>query len=188
MILKTPRPQLIGRKLSTCVAPHCQDRWHLARRDLIEDQRRMDLTLGSCRPTEARSTSNRGYVRPRSQPPPTRPISRLIDVTELRRTSAHCRLPWRRQPGEERERRKLAAISRRRRPTALAGVAQAARFADPERRSRRPDGRAGGSARGDSPSDLLTELSAEPSAASRCRADRGRPWLAEDRRPAMVSP
>ncbi len=35
-ILQTPRPQLIGRKLSAYVVLHRQDRWLLARCDLIE--------------------------------------------------------------------------------------------------------------------------------------------------------
>jgi PAS domain S-box-containing protein len=69
LILKTPRPHLIGRKLSTYLAPHCQDRWHLARRDLIEGRTRVDLTLeivsaaaGATR-TRARASSAAGRVR-----------------------------------------------------------------------------------------------------------------------------
>src|SRR4030095_13704294 len=111
LILKTPRPHLVGRKLSTYVAPHCQDRWHLARRDLIEGRARMDLMLeivsadGSAIDLQIVGTS--AVATPAT---PREIHLALIDVTELRRTARALQAAVAAATlAEERERRKLAA-------------------------------------------------------------------------------
>jgi PAS domain S-box-containing protein len=111
VILKTPRPQLIGRKLSAYVTPFCQDRWHLARRDLIEGRTRMDLTLeivsadGSAVDLQVVGTSSAA-----TDATPREIHLVLIDVTELRRTERALQAAVAAATlAEERERRKLAA-------------------------------------------------------------------------------
>jgi PAS domain S-box-containing protein len=111
VLLQTPRPKLIGRKLSEYIAPHCQDRWHLARRDLIEHRRRLDLTL------ELVSTDGSaidfqivGTSAPATAATPSEIHLALIDMTELRRTEHALQAAVAAATlAEERERRKLAA-------------------------------------------------------------------------------
>ena len=111
LILKTPRPQLVGRKLSAYIAPHCQDRWHLARRDLTEGGTRVDLKLeivsadGSAIDLQIVGTS-----APATAATPWEIHLALIDVTELRRTERALQAAVAAATlAEERERRKLAA-------------------------------------------------------------------------------
>jgi PAS domain S-box-containing protein len=111
VILKTPPRQLIGKKLSAYLAPHCQDRWHLARRDLIEGRTRMDLTLeivsadGSAIDLQIVGTS-----APATAATPREIHLALIDVTELRRTERALQAAVAAATlAEERERRTLAA-------------------------------------------------------------------------------
>ncbi|HEX9642286.1 MAG TPA: ATP-binding protein [Candidatus Krumholzibacteria bacterium] len=111
LILKTPRPHLIGRRLSAFVAAHCQDRWHLARRDLKEGRTRKDLTLeivsadGSAIDLQIVGTS---AVATDTTPREIHLV--LIDVTELRRTERALQAAVAAATlAEERERRKLAA-------------------------------------------------------------------------------
>jgi PAS domain S-box-containing protein len=111
LTLKTPRPQLVGRKLSAYVAPHCQDRWHLARRDLIEGRTRMDFTLeivsadGGAIDLQIVGTSSVA-----TEATPREIHLALIDVTELRRTERALQAAVAAATqAEERERRKLAS-------------------------------------------------------------------------------
>jgi PAS domain S-box-containing protein len=111
LILKTPHPKLIRRKLSAYVAPHCQDRWHIARRDLSEDRTRMDLTLeivsadGGAIDLQIVGTSSAA-----TGTTPREIHLALIDVTELRRTERALQAAVAAATlAEERERRKLAA-------------------------------------------------------------------------------
>jgi PAS domain S-box-containing protein len=111
LTLKTRRPQLIGRKLSVYVAPHCQDRWHLARRDLLEGRTRMDFTLeivsadGGAIDLQIVGTSSAA-----TDATPREIHLALIDVTELRRTERALQAAVAAVTlAEERERRKLAA-------------------------------------------------------------------------------
>ncbi len=111
LILQTPRPQLIGRKLSAYVAPHCQDRWRLARRDLIEGRTRMDLTLETVSADgSALDLQIVGTFAPATAATPREIRLALIDVTELRRTERALQAAVAAATlAEERERRKLAA-------------------------------------------------------------------------------
>jgi PAS domain S-box-containing protein len=111
LTLKTPRPHLVGRKLSAYVAPHCQDRWHLARRDLIEGRTRMDFTLeivsadGGAIDLQIVGTSSVA-----TEATPREIHLALIDVTELRRTERALQAAVAAATqAEERERRKLAS-------------------------------------------------------------------------------
>lgn len=111
VILKSSRQHLIGRKFSALVAAHCQDRWHLARRDLLEGRTRMDLTLevlsadGSAVDLQIVGTS---AVATDTTPREIHLV--LIDVTELRRTERALQAAVAAATlAEERERRKLAA-------------------------------------------------------------------------------
>ena len=111
LILKTRRPQLIGRKLSAYVAPHCQDRWHIARRELIENRTRTDFSLeivsadGSAIDLQIVGTS-----APATAATPSEIHLALIDMTELRRTERALQAAVAAATlAEERERRKLAA-------------------------------------------------------------------------------
>jgi PAS domain S-box-containing protein len=110
-ILKTPRSRLIGSRLSAFVAVHCQDRWHLARRDLMEGRTRLDLTLdlvsaegGAIDAQIVGMPTRAGKVGPKEIQ------LALIDVTELRRTERSLQAAVTAATlAEERERRKLAA-------------------------------------------------------------------------------
>jgi PAS domain S-box len=111
LTLKTPRPHLVGRKLSAYVAPHCQDRWHLARRDLIEGRTRMDFTLeivsadGGAIDLQIVGTSSVA-----TEATPREIHLALIDVTELRRTERALQAAVAAATqAEDRERRKLAS-------------------------------------------------------------------------------
>jgi PAS domain S-box-containing protein len=111
LTLKTPRPHLVGRKLSAYVAPLCQDRWHLARRDLIEGRTRMDFTLeivsadGGAIDLQIVGTSSVA-----TEATPREIHLALIDVTELRRTERALQAAVAAATqAEERERRKLAS-------------------------------------------------------------------------------
>ena len=110
-ILKTSHPHLIGRRLSAFVAAHCQDRWHLARRDLMAGRTRIDLTLeivsaeGSAIDLQIVGTSAGA-----DSAAPREIHLALIDVTELRRTERALQAAVTAATlAEERERRKLAA-------------------------------------------------------------------------------
>ena len=111
LALKIPRSHLVGRKLSALVAAHCQDRWHLARRELMEGRARMDLTLelvsneaGALDIQIVATSGGADGVRPKE-------IQLvLIDVTELRRTEHALQAALAAASlAEERERRKLAS-------------------------------------------------------------------------------
>ena len=111
VILKSSRQHLIGRRFSALVAAHCQDRWHLARRDLLEGRTRMDLTLevvsadGSAIDLQIVGTS---AVATDTTPREIHLV--LIDVTELRRTERALQAAVAAATlAEERERRKLAS-------------------------------------------------------------------------------
>jgi len=111
LILRTASRQLIGRNLSTYVAPHCQDRWHIARRDLIPDRTRMDFTLETVSadgtPVDLQIV---GTSAPATSARPREIHLALIDVTELRRTERALQAAVAAATlAEERERRKLAA-------------------------------------------------------------------------------
>lgn len=111
LILKTPHSRLIGTRLSAFVAAHCQDRWHLARRDLLEGRMRMDLTLeivsaerGAIDVQIVGMSTDARSVEPRQLQ------LALIDVTELRRTERALQAALAAATlAEERERRKLAS-------------------------------------------------------------------------------
>ena len=110
-ILRAPRSHLIGTMFSAFIAAHCQDRWHLARRDLMESLARLDLTLdlvtadGSAIDLQIVGMS----TGPRSVEPGGIQLA-LIDVTELRRTERALQAAVAAATlAEERERRKLAA-------------------------------------------------------------------------------
>ena len=111
LILGAPRPQLIGKKLSEFVAPHCQDRWHFARRDLVDGRTRVDLVLeivsedGRAIDLQVVGTSHGADVAG-----PGEIQLALIDVTELHRTERALQSALAAATlAEERERRKLAA-------------------------------------------------------------------------------
>lgn len=110
-ILKTPPRQLIGRRLSAFVAPHCQDRWHIARRDLIDDRARVDFTLEIVSADGiAIDLQVVGTSAPATSATPREIHLALIDVTELRRTERALQAAVAAATlAEERERRKLAA-------------------------------------------------------------------------------
>src|SRR6185436_8805974 len=97
-------------RFSALVAAHCQDRWHLARRDLLEGRTRMDLTLevvsadGSVVDLQIVGTSVAA-----TDTTPREIHLVLIDVTELRRTERALQAAVAAATlAEERERRKLA--------------------------------------------------------------------------------
>jgi PAS domain S-box-containing protein len=110
-ILKTPPRQLIGRKLSTYVAPHCQDRWHIARRDLVDDRTRVDFTLEIVAADGiAIDLQIVGTSAPATSATPREIHLALIDVTDLRKTERALQAAVAAATlAEERERRKLAA-------------------------------------------------------------------------------
>jgi PAS domain S-box-containing protein len=110
-ILKVPRSRLIGSSLSEFLVAHCQDRWHLARRDLIDRRTRMDFAL------EVSSTDGGaldlqivGTSADSRTAGPGEIHLVLIDVTELHRTERALQAAVvAATTAEERERRKLAA-------------------------------------------------------------------------------
>jgi signal transduction histidine kinase len=110
-ILRKSCTELIGDLFSTFLAVHCQDRWHLARHDLIHGLARMDLTL------EVSSAENRaldlqivGVASNADEIDPKRIHVALIDMTELRRTERALQgAVVAATAAEERERRNLAA-------------------------------------------------------------------------------
>lgn len=110
-MLMIPRAQLIETKLSAFLAPHCQDRWHLARRDLMEGRPRMNFSL------EFRSTE-RGVIDAQIIATsaswwdlgPSQIQLVVIDVTDLRGKERALQAAVKAATlAEERERRKLAA-------------------------------------------------------------------------------
>jgi PAS domain S-box-containing protein len=110
-LLKTSRQHMIGRKLSEFVTAPCQDRWHLARRDMMSGRRRTDLTLelvsaeGGARDIQVVAMSTGAERRE-----PRESQLALIDVTELRKTERALQAAVvAASLAEERERRKLAA-------------------------------------------------------------------------------
>lgn len=110
-MLKTPRSELTGQKLSAFIAPRAQDRWHLAQRDLLEGRRRMDLSLefvsrdGLVIDAQVVAISIDG-----SPDQPRWMHLSVSDVTELRRTERALQAALAAADlAEERERRKLAA-------------------------------------------------------------------------------
>ena len=111
LTLGITRSHLIGRKLSAFVAAHCQDRWHLARRDLMEGRTRADLMLELVS-TEAGARDIQ-IVATSGNADNVGPIElqlALIDATELRRTERALQAALAAASlAEERERRKLAA-------------------------------------------------------------------------------
>lgn len=110
-ILKTPRSQLIGGRLSTFVAAHCQDRWYLARRDLQEGRARLDLALDIVSADGgAIDVQIVGMSKGARSGEPRGIQLALIDVTELRRTERALQAALAAATmAEESERRKLAA-------------------------------------------------------------------------------
>ena len=110
-LLRTPRSRLIGGRLSTFVAAHCQDRWYLARRDLHEGRARLDLTLDIVLAEgEAIDVQIVGLSTDARSVEPRKIQLALIDVTELRRTERALQAAVAAATmAEERERRKLAA-------------------------------------------------------------------------------
>jgi PAS domain S-box-containing protein len=109
--LNIPRSHLIGRKLSAFVAAHCQDRWHLARRDLMEGRTRMDLTLEFVSTEAGARDIQIVAMSGAADGVRAREIQlALIDVTELRRTERALQAALAAASlAEERERRKLAS-------------------------------------------------------------------------------
>lgn len=111
LILRAPRSQLIGSELSAFVTAHCQDRWHLARRDLLRGRRRKDLSLeiaaGDGGVIDAQIVGMAGNADGRE----SKEIHlALIDVTDLRRTERALQAAVAAATlAEESERRKLAA-------------------------------------------------------------------------------
>jgi len=110
-MLAIPRPQLIGIQLSAFLTPHCQDRWHLAQRDLLKGRTRMDFTLefrsaeGGLIDAQIVGTSASLWSFE-----PTQIQLVVIDVTELRKKERALQAAVTAATlAEERERRKLAA-------------------------------------------------------------------------------
>lgn len=110
-ILKTPHSRLIGGRLSAFVAAHCQDRWHLARRDLTGGRTRLDLTLDIVSAEgQAIDVQIVGMSTGSRSVGPRKIQLALIDVTELRRTERALQAAVAAATlAEEKERRKLAA-------------------------------------------------------------------------------
>jgi len=110
-ILKVPRSHLIGTSLSNFILSHCQDRWHLARRAMLEGRTRMDFVLEIV-PTDG-STIDVQVVGTSTDSLGAGPGEihlAVIDVTELRRTERALQAAVvAATTAEERERRKLAA-------------------------------------------------------------------------------
>jgi PAS domain S-box-containing protein len=111
-ILKVPRSKLIGSRLSAFVTAPCQDRWHLAQRELIDGRERKDLMLelapaaggGAIDVQVVCTTTDARLAGPREI------HLTLIDVTELRRTERALQAAVAAASlAEENERRKLAA-------------------------------------------------------------------------------
>jgi PAS domain S-box-containing protein len=107
-LLKVPRSRLLGRKLSTFVASAHQDRWHFARRALIESGERRSLELAlvlddgtnleigltASRQLDSHETVNLG----------------ILDMTDLRNSERALRKAASAASlAEQHERRKLAA-------------------------------------------------------------------------------
>lgn len=110
-MLKTPRSELIGKRLSAFVTPHCQDRWHLAQRDLAAGVERSDFTL-SIVPAEGATVDAQvvGVLAKARDHEPRKIHLTLIDMTELHRTERALESALAAATlAEERERRKLAA-------------------------------------------------------------------------------
>lgn len=110
-MLKVSRARLIGRKLSDFVVAHCQDRWHLAQRDLREVRTRLDFTLELV-PAKGGAVDVQivGTLAGSQGGRPREIHLVLIDVTDLRRTERALQTAVvAATTAEERERRKLAA-------------------------------------------------------------------------------
>jgi len=109
-LLQVPRSRLIGKKLSSFVAPRHQDRWHLARRALECGERRsleVELSLSDGGALQTQIIASAG-----SDEEPARATIRLavLDVTELRSTERALRTAASAASlAEHRERRKLAS-------------------------------------------------------------------------------
>jgi len=109
-LLQVPRSRLIGKKLSSFVAPRHQDRWHLARRALECGERRsleVELSLSDGGALQTQIIASAG-----SDEEPARATIRLavLDVTELRSTERALRTAASAASlAEDRERRKLAS-------------------------------------------------------------------------------
>jgi signal transduction histidine kinase len=110
LTLRIPRSKLIGKKLSAFITVHCQDRWHLARQELMGGLTRRDLMLEFVSKGGAIDIQVVGTTTGASGAKAREIQLTLIDVTELRRTERALQAAVAAATlAEENERRKLAA-------------------------------------------------------------------------------
>ncbi len=109
--LGSPRAQLVGTKLSAFVAAHCQDRWHFARRDMMDGRARLDVTLAIVSADRRAVDMQVVGTTVSEKAIGSRQVQlALIDVTEMHRTERALQAALTAASvAEERERRKLAA-------------------------------------------------------------------------------
>lgn len=110
-LLGTPRSRLIGRKLSSFVAPRFQDRWHLERRAMEQGPVRrtfeLELTRRDGTGLHAQIVGAAGETEPAAGDPLRLAV---LDVTELRKAERALRAAASEMSlTEQRERRKLAS-------------------------------------------------------------------------------
>jgi PAS domain S-box-containing protein len=110
LTLNIPHSRLIGSRLSEFVAAHSQDRWHLARRSLMEGRARTDLTLELVSGQGGTIDTQVVGMSVSARAPRSGAIHlALIDVTDLRRTERALQSAVAAATlAEERERRQLA--------------------------------------------------------------------------------
>lgn len=107
-LLHRTRAQVLGRKLSTFVAAEHQDRWHFARRALMEGGERRSLELSLV--LDDRSLIEVGLTASAVRDGDDSVSLGLLDLTELRRSERELRkAASAASMAEQHERRKLAA-------------------------------------------------------------------------------
>ncbi len=107
-LVRLPRAHMLGRKLSSFIAPGHQDRWHFARRALMDGGERRSLELALLR--DDGSTLDVALTAS-GQPDPAGQINLgVLDLTELRSVERALRAAAAAVSAvEQQERRKLAA-------------------------------------------------------------------------------